>query len=181
MARMRGRRPGSTQAVRAVERLRTKQAGHFRPNPQGRRGLWASYVVAPPQRLDKAESLRRRASSESQIPGVAGPKGFFRGSCPSARGPHLTTSRWAWMTGSRVSQMRRSFWSLCPEPLSEPIGPALGRKWPGCEAERRGDSSLIESLRSDNEAGGPLPAQPGGTPGLGASSFVAPPQRLGTA
>ena len=41
--------------------------------------------------------------------------------------------------------------------------------------------SLIESLRSDNEAGGSFPAQPFGTPGLGASYFVAPPQRLGTA
>src|SRR5689334_10721940 len=80
---MRGRRPDATQALRVVERSRTKQQGRLRSNPSGRgvrshprytaggSPLGASYFVAPPQRLGPLESLRRRSSSEAPIPRVA--------------------------------------------------------------------------------------------------------------
>ena len=63
------------------------------------------------------------------------------------------------------------------EAASKPIEAALGRRWPRCKAERRGDPDENGSLRSDNAADGPFPAQPGGTPGISAPYGVAPPQQ----
>src|SRR5581483_9891916 len=72
MARMQGRGP---KRLSLIESLRPENAadGPFPAQPEGTPGLWASYVVAPPQRLVRLESLRRPASSEAPKARVAGP------------------------------------------------------------------------------------------------------------
>jgi len=81
-------------------------------------------------------------------------------------GVDVGAAAWGWF---EVRASRRTYWAR--------VGPEMARMR-GRATKRL---SLIESLRSDNEAGGPFPAQPEGTRGLGASYVVAPPQRLDTA